>query len=676
MAVPREVLRLPRLRGLHDFPEQGAQGSASQALNVEFSRGGPGIRRGTQKMDTIEPEAGEEGQALIGKGVWSWRVTADRGFGKDLVVVGYMRLGAVGAGGGFIQVRTTGNLVLATFKLHEDRDNLNAAYDSDQLGEWRAISFAPAGGKEHSGATVLIIATDKPSSFDAPFDELGNPREDFQAGLWALHESSEEGSVNGFMLKPITPVDRTVRSPADDFGAFAEHDLSYWGNDTGFVGVVLTTADDDAGPYLGVDTLWKADPFLATVFANRQDQNSIGARYIVSYKSRVVAAGLWDDPSGTAMRFSNHGDFDPSPSPEPIPGFGDTSIVNALQGWPVDDYHTFNTPDATPITGLAVWRDFLLVFKRRAIVMCRFTGVQDFSEVQMFQGVGCVAPDSIQSVHRGGMDGVLFLADDGVYLFDGKPNYVSGPIQRTLRDAVGRDVSGSVSVHYPSLNQYWLGIKGGGGAKNLDVGGNAQTFFVMDYRTGDWSIHTFNASIDAMGAIPGIHGKDELTPVSLSRRVGSNDLNICHHAGPAGTDEIASDDGDPYMARYELQRFPYGRHQVRRWSFLRLDLDDAGGTQPLSVYWKMDNQDRAASNDGGQNTTTPAGGFENGPLFGALTFGNAKFAEDGFVSARIALHGGPARWFRWGVETEGDTNVADWHITSAEIDTRRKEGRR
>jgi hypothetical protein len=100
------------------------------------------------------------------------------------------------------------------------------------------------------------------------------------------------------------------------------------------------------------------------------------------------------------------------------------------------------------------------------------------------------------------------------------------------------------------------------------------------------------------------------------------------------------------------------------------DADIAGNA---TAYWMLDNQDRNASNNNSQNTTLGVTSLTAG--FGTLTFGNALFAADGFFSSRVPLHGGPARWMRWGVESVGQ-DLGQWHLLSAEIDTRRKEGRR
>lgn len=683
MAVPREVLRLPKLRGLHDFPEQAAQGSACQALNVEFSRGGPGIRPGTVKIKDFAQDAA----TIMGRGVWLWETVAteDSPSGRQLIVVGFIKLAG---GAGYIGVYETSGDHVATFALSEHRDNNGAGYRAFTTN-WDATVFTPSGLAIDAGFNALIVATDKPFVPAGPTDINGNEHKDWQAGLWALYESSLPGNQAGLDIKPITPVkrDREFVSGGNRV------DLSYWGNTGGAFGVPNAPEADDAGPYLGTEDIALNLDLAAEIVAadiedrvhipafddaDRANQVEIGARIVTVYRNRLVIASMWGDPSGAALRFANLGDLQKHPAPSVGQDGRDTS-PNAFQGWPANNIVYFNQPDPTPITGLAVWRDFLLVFKRRSISMCRFTGIEDFEVIQSFQGVGCVAPDSIQTIHRSGADGVMFLADDGVYLFDGKPRYVSGPIQRTLRSALAYNAHLAISTHFPRQSQYWIGIPGGTGSESeapaSGASGDTSTFYILDYDTGNWSTYTYGSLIDALVPVAGVVGRDELTPVSLSR-AATTTLRLAHHKGPAGTDGIVSS-ATHYKARWELQRFPYGRHQVRRWSFLRIDLDDAGGVQPLTVYWKTENQSRAAADANSQSTTTPAGGFEGAPLFGgALTFGNLKFDEPGFVSARIAMNARPARWFRWGVETSGTVNVADWHVTSAEVDTRRKEGRR
>ena len=92
------------------------------------------------------------------------------------------------------------------------------------------------------------------------------------------------------------------------------------------------------------------------------------------------------------------------------------------------------------------------------------------------------------------------------------------------------------------------------------------------------------------------------------------------------------------------------------------------------MFCLFDNHAKAAGTDAVQyanlNRQAAAAG-----VFGSGTFGNVKFESKGFFSSRTAIKGGPARWFRFGIESGEDT-PARFFVVNAELDTRRKEGRR
>lgn len=87
--------------------------------------------------------------------------------------------------------------------------------------------------------------------------------------------------------------------------------------------------------------------------------------------------------------------------------------------------------DGQEITGIKVLSDRLVVFKGRSIYNVFFTGDADipFTVSKSNSPVGCVAPFSIQEVDNG----LVFLAPDGIYYYDGNNSYkISVRIQTTL----------------------------------------------------------------------------------------------------------------------------------------------------------------------------------------------------------------------------------------------------
>jgi hypothetical protein len=87
--------------------------------------------------------------------------------------------------------------------------------------------------------------------------------------------------------------------------------------------------------------------------------------------------------------------------------------------------------DGQEITGMRVLSDRLVVFKGRSVYNVFFTGDADipFTVSKSNSAVGCIAPWSIQEVDNG----LVFMAPDGLYYYDGNNSYkISVRIQTTL----------------------------------------------------------------------------------------------------------------------------------------------------------------------------------------------------------------------------------------------------
>lgn len=98
--------------------------------------------------------------------------------------------------------------------------------------------------------------------------------------------------------------------------------------------------------------------------------------------------------------------------------------------------------DGEPITGMAVWRNYLFVFKRTKFFRFYGTtidseGAPTFEYTPIDTGIGCVAEKGIAVMD----DGVYFVAANGIYKTNGgEPVEVSRPIQPAF--------SGSVPIYF------------------------------------------------------------------------------------------------------------------------------------------------------------------------------------------------------------------------------------
>ena len=652
MAVPREVLPIERLRGLHDFPEKAPLGSAEEAVNVHLAFGGPSPRPGTGVLNRITQGA----NALVGKGLWPWRTVS----GALYLVAGYVD--AV-TGSGYLLVMQSNGVGIASFNLSAiagdiANGNVGGNYAAAENDPWGACVFQPAGLPFDAGYNALIVGTSAPRNAAV----LGN---DTTASLWALVQSNLPGNVNGFLCLPVTPLDR----PGGGF--------PYWGNsgiagaDLGVPGTVLA---DDGGPYLGNSS--------RAVF---NDRPLIGGRAVMSYRGRLVVARLNDGSNRSGLRFSNVGDLvvvqnHIDQGPDVIIPANLLRPV-AWQGWPADNIVWLHDPDPSPITAMAVWRDFLVVCKSNSLHLCRFSSIIDFTVLQQIIGVGAVGPGGIATVHHGGKDILFFVSGDGLYAFDGQVRYLSGKIERRFRRHASY-LGGALVALHPWLNQLWIQV-GESREKSATTSGQTPHWFVYDYAKDDWTEYFFGGVFDAATHLPftGVPGAYEF-PYMLARVPrpgggGGAGLNVVVHGiGNVDTAHEAAGSSVGFETRWQSQRVAYGKHQVRLWRYLRLDQQETGEAANVTAYWMLDNQSRAAAIAAGQSTALSTIGANPG-TFGTMTFGNATFGERGYISIRVPMGGGPARWFRFGVQTDqGTAGPPPYLFNAAEIDTRRKEGRR
>src|SRR6185436_14524767 len=97
------------------------------------------------------------------------------------------------------------------------------------------------------------------------------------------------------------------------------------------------------------------------------------------------------------------------------------SALDSISSWDVADFNDVSRDDGQTIVCLTTLADRLVIFKERSIYLAFFTGDADFPF--RFQksnsAVGCIAQHSVQEVDNG----LVFLATDGIYFFDGNNSY-------------------------------------------------------------------------------------------------------------------------------------------------------------------------------------------------------------------------------------------------------------
>ena len=190
------------------------------------------------------------------------------------------------------------------------------------------------------------------------------------------------------------------------------------------------------------------------------------ARYLLNFKGRLWAAGIRGQPH--TVRWSGE--------------------VPYHRVWPTLSFERLMEDDDSPITGLAALQEQVVVFKRDSIWLMlpvgqNSFGLTEFNPTRIVAGVGCVSNLSIQRV-RGRL---VFLAEDGIYSFDGTPN-----IRKVTENSRGADRlvdtlkrvtkvrrPWASAVNWKDQECYLLGVSLDGAERNSHT-------IVWDYGTNAW----------------------------------------------------------------------------------------------------------------------------------------------------------------------------------------------
>jgi hypothetical protein len=144
------------------------------------------------------------------------------------------------------------------------------------------------------------------------------------------------------------------------------------------------------------------------------------------------------------------------------------SALNDAETWDAADFVEIGLDDGQEITGLQRLGDRLVIFKERSIYIGLFTGDADipfvFKDTQ--SSVGAISGYSIQEVSNG----LVFLAQDGLYFFDGiTSTKISDRVSTTIQGFVKNRYMVTSSGFQRESNRYWLSFTASGGSTNNRV---------------------------------------------------------------------------------------------------------------------------------------------------------------------------------------------------------------
>jgi len=139
------------------------------------------------------------------------------------------------------------------------------------------------------------------------------------------------------------------------------------------------------------------------------------------------------------------------------------SNIDSITTWTASDFRDVAKADGQVITGLKALGSTLVIFKRHSIWIANFTGDSDIPFVfqKTRSTVGCVSGYSIQEVQNG----LIFLADDGFYYFDGNNSFkMSDRISETLKTFNSNRLAQVVSIYSNIDNRYLASFTESGNA--------------------------------------------------------------------------------------------------------------------------------------------------------------------------------------------------------------------
>jgi len=184
------------------------------------------------------------------------------------------------------------------------------------------------------------------------------------------------------------------------------------------------------------------------------------ANYVEFFKGQLWAANLQEEPY--TIRWS---------APQP-----------AHKVWPNESYEILMEDDNSPITGLKATGEYLAVFKQDSIWIMvpagfsELSGLNTYVPVRKVGGIGCVANSSIVEINGN----LIFLAEDGVYAFDGNSAHkISEALDHFFLSINAGRRAFSAACHWRRKHCYVLSVSINGSGVNNRV-------LVYDYSVGAW----------------------------------------------------------------------------------------------------------------------------------------------------------------------------------------------
>jgi hypothetical protein len=191
-------------------------------------------------------------------------------------------------------------------------------------------------------------------------------------------------------------------------------------------------------------------------------------QFITSYNGVLFAARIYDTDGGDSLvRWSGAG--------------------SAFRVWPEENFADLAEDDNSPITGLTSLNEAVIVFKQDSIWNMEYTGTSEldegnsgglpvFTPRKIVSGIGCISNSSIARTPMG----LIFLAEDGFYLYDGRQaTKISSQIDGMVGRVAGLAPKLASAVYWQTKNAYLCALP-------IDGSGENNIIFVYDLKHNAW----------------------------------------------------------------------------------------------------------------------------------------------------------------------------------------------
>lgn len=191
------------------------------------------------------------------------------------------------------------------------------------------------------------------------------------------------------------------------------------------------------------------------------------------------------------------------------------SDLNTVDSFPANNFIDVEPNDGDKIVAIINFEDSIFIFKKRSIYKMVITGDEGanaFIIRPIIRSLGAWAKNSVKPIPG---VGIMFLAQNTVYLFDGESVSPAGdPIQRTIDEVQRSQWANAVAAVYPKRYQYWIAVSTAS-TTNSKV-------LVYDYVQKAWTVYT-NMTVNMLSQAEDLTGANILLSGDSSGNVYKQD---------------------------------------------------------------------------------------------------------------------------------------------------------